>query len=142
MEMLEVGKGARESATHGRLSSPKARYRILRFAAGMVESTLRAKQFAFAALEQGPAIDTILPIVECIGWAGIGFHDAAGNLFILILHRQKYGRCMQLSREETPIFSPGQPEKGDADGLYSPDHIERFSLRRPCRRIEGGVIVG
>ena len=142
MEMFEEGKGTGESTPHGRFSGPKAQYRILRFAAGMVEPALRAKQFAFAALEQGPAIDTILPIVECIGWAGIGFHGAAWNLFILILHRQKYGRCVPLSREETPIFSPSQPEKRDAHRLHSPDHIERFFLRRPRRRIEGRVIVG
>jgi hypothetical protein len=70
----------------------------------MVESALWAKQLALATLEQGSAIDTVLPIMECIGWAGIRFRGVAREFFFILVHRQKYGRCERLSREEKHVL--------------------------------------
>lgn len=38
----------------------------LRFAAGVVEATMRADKFAFAALENCAAVYTILPVMELL----------------------------------------------------------------------------
>jgi len=107
----------------------------------MIEAALGTNQLTLPALQQGPAIHAVLPVVDGIRLTGV-WSDITLLVWFLLIHTEKYARCRGLSRIRHLSLLPCEAQESNADSLHRSHHVVRLPFCRHLREIKRGVVVG